>query len=116
MPFQQLIPRQFTQNSIRFYASPLPGIFGISNAQEWLLIASDDNIRDALLALLGDSNSVLMRRKPTGFVLEYCAGAPSLTRHKRLISEYSPVCNGRSSRYSQRPVLYRGNEEKGKPS
>lgn len=97
MPFEEIIPRKFSSGAILFYAPALPGIYGISNAQEWILIGSADNIRAALLTHLAERASVLLGRSPTGFVFECCEEPFRTSRQKRLISEYSPVCNPRFS-------------------
>ena len=97
MPFQEIIPRKFASGAILFYAPALSGIYGISNAQEWILIESADNIRAALLTRLVDRSSALLARAPTGFVFECCEEPSRTNRQKRLVSEYSPVCNARFS-------------------
>ncbi len=93
MPFEEIIPRKFTSGAIQFYAPARAGIFGISNAQEWILIESADNIRAALLTHLVDWSSALLKRAPTGFVFECCEEPSRTNRQKRLVAEYSPVCN-----------------------
>ena len=100
MPFDQLTPRPFTSNSIRMYSPAAAGVYGISNAREWIYIGDADNIQGALLAHLADLHTPLMKREPSGFVFEVCEGARRPARQDRLVKEYEPTCNRRTSRYT----------------
>jgi hypothetical protein len=93
MPFEHLIPRPFVPLAIRAYAPMESGVYGISNALEWIYIGETDDIRGALLTHLGDFESPLMQSKPAGFVFEVCDRARRPTRQDRLIHEYGPTCN-----------------------
>lgn len=93
MPFFQPVPRAFTTPSISEYAPILSGVYGISNAGEWIYIGEADNIREALLRHLAEMHTVLMDRRPTGFVFEACERAKRNDRQNRLVLEYEPVCN-----------------------
>ena len=93
MPFSQLIPRRLLPEAVKTYAPSVSGVYGISNAQEWIFIGETDNIQGALLDHLGQSNTPLMNRQPTGFVFEICDPASRWTRLDRLVSEYAPCCN-----------------------
>jgi hypothetical protein len=97
MPFDQLIPRAFTSGGIRMYSPSASGVYGISNAREWIYIGQTDDIQGALLAQLADLDTSLMKREPTGFVFEECESADRPARQDRLILEYEPFCNRRSS-------------------
>ena len=79
------------------YAPTAPGVYGISNAREWIYIGESDNIRGALLALLQDLYTSLMKRQPTGFVYEVCEGTRRTARQDRLVLEYEPTCNRHAS-------------------
>src|ERR1041385_3163313 len=93
MPFEQLTPRSFTPISVRANAPPASGIYGISNAREWIFIGESDNIQASLLHDLRTGDSALLKRLPTGFVFDLCEAADRRVRHDRLILEYEPVCN-----------------------
>jgi len=93
MPFSQLIPRRLLPDAVKMYAPSAPGVYGISNAQEWIFIGETENIQGALLDHLGQSDTPLMNRQPTGFVFEICDPASRWTRLDRLVSEYAPCCN-----------------------
>src|SRR5512140_571236 len=93
MPFSQLIPRRLLPVAVRNYAPRESGVYGVSNAQEWIYIGETDNIQDALLGHLTQSDSPMMTRQPTGFVFEMCDGTSRSARLDRLVSEYAPRCN-----------------------
>jgi hypothetical protein len=100
MPFEQFTPRSFTSEAVQSYAPVASGVYGISNAREWIYIGETDNIQDTLLAHLQQIGTSLMKRQPTGFVFEVCAGVRRQGRQGRLVLEYKPTCNQRSSPYS----------------
>lgn len=93
MPFDRFIPRSLTTVSVRANAPAMSGIYGVSNASEWIYIGETDNIQASLLDLLQEIGSALMQEKPTGFVFEICDAAGRTARHDRLVFEYKPVCN-----------------------
>ena len=95
MPFEQSPPRSFTSVSVRTNAPSASGIYGISNAREWIFIGETDNIQASLLQDLQQGDSALLRRSPTGFVFEVCDAGGRRARQDRLILEYEPVCNRR---------------------
>lgn len=93
MPFEQRFPRSFNAASVREHAPQVSGVYGISNAAEWLYIGESDNIQGTLLAHLLDPQNPLFGKRPTGFVFEICARAGRPARQDRLVLEYEPVCN-----------------------
>lgn len=93
MPFEQRLPRPFTPRTINDHAPASSGVYGISNAREWLYIGQTEDIHGALLAHLQDTSTSLMKHAPTGFVYEVCAGGSRLARQERLVREYGPSCN-----------------------
>ena len=103
MPFSQPTPRQFTPNAVRMYAPDASGVYGISNAREWIYIGAAGNIQGALLAHLGEHLTPLMKFQPTGFVYEVCDQTQRPIRQDRLVLEYGPSCNRSSSRDSRYP-------------
>ncbi|MBZ5632168.1 MAG: hypothetical protein LAO55_03490 [Acidobacteriia bacterium] len=93
MPFNQFTPRNFTPDAIQMYAPVTSGVYGISNAREWIYIGETDNIQGALLTHLQGLKTALMKREPTGFVFEACNESNRSTRQDRLVAEYGPACN-----------------------
>jgi hypothetical protein len=100
MPFEQFTPRQFTTGGVRSYAPSVSGVYGISNAREWIFVGAADNIQGALLDHLQNVHTPIMRREPLGFVFEVCDRARRVVRYDRLVQEYEPACNRHLSRYS----------------
>ena len=93
MPFEQVVPRALTLTQIRMFAPSQSGVYGISNAQEWIYIGETDNIQQALIQHIENSATSMMVRRPTGFVFEVCREAMRPARQDRLVREYEPVCN-----------------------
>jgi hypothetical protein len=100
MPFEHLTPRPFLPGPIQAYAPIASGVYGISNAREWIYIGETDDIRGALLTHLREYASPLMLSKPAGFVFEVCDRSQRPIRQDRLVHEYSPTCNGHSPRHA----------------
>jgi len=100
MPFEHLTPRPFVPIAVRAFAPEVSGVYGISNALEWIYIGETDDIRGALLTHLSEFESPLMRSKPAGFVFEVCDRARRPARQDRLVHEYGPACNRHSPRRS----------------
>lgn len=99
MPFHQPFPRSFTSAAIQEYAPDRSGIYGISNAGEWIYIGETDNIQEALLGHLCETDTALLQRLPTGFVFEVCDRALRSPRQDRLVLEYEPTCNRHWARH-----------------
>jgi len=81
------------------YAPLTAGVYGISNAREWIYIGEATNIQGALLGHLRDVSTPLMGRQPVGFVFEVCGGERRSARQGSLVLEYEPACNRPSSSY-----------------
>jgi len=98
MPFSERIPHPFKTDAIRVYAPDAEGVYGISNAREWIFIGQTDSIQKAHLAHLENASVSLMKWKPTGFVYELCSGDFRSARQDRLVQEYEPTCNRSAGR------------------
>jgi excinuclease UvrABC nuclease subunit len=99
MPFEQHFPRSFKASSVREHAPTLSGVYGITNALEWIYIGETDNIQETLLGHLRESDTSLRGRQPTGFVFEVCDQAKRPARQNHLILEYEPTYNRHWSRH-----------------
>ncbi len=93
MPFARFFPRTLTALAIHQNVPASSGVYGISNAREWLYIGQTDDLQGSLLAHLEDLGTPLMKQLPTGFVFELCEAAGRPARHGRLIREYKPTIN-----------------------
>lgn len=99
MPFIEIITRPFNPSGVQTFAPSSSGVYGISNADEWVFIGESDDIRGALLLHATEMDTALLQRQPTGFVFEVCDRLERSARQNRLIQEYEPRCNRRLSRY-----------------
>jgi hypothetical protein len=96
MPFDVPFPRSFTLASIQEFAPPSSGVYGISDARQWIYIGEADNIRETLLTFLTGNGLPLACQQGKGFVYELCERSQRLERHDRLVREYEPSCNRRA--------------------
>ncbi len=93
MPFEYSLAHAFSPTSIRAHAPSAPGVYGISNARQWVFVGATQNIRESLLRHVAELGTLLARNEPKGFVFELCGDADQISRCDRLIAEYAPVCN-----------------------
>ena len=92
MSFQGGFPRTFSNASIRTHAPALPGVYGISNGREWILIESADDIQaDLLHHANGASSTRLSALQPTGFSYEVCDPSTRGYRREALVKQYVPL-------------------------
>ena len=95
MPFEDCAARSFTVQSVRKNAPELSGVYGLSNAREWLFVGQGNNIRAQLLEHLNEVDTALMAQKPKGFAFELCHLPNSSRRQDALVRELEPRCNRR---------------------
>jgi hypothetical protein len=93
VPFASALPRAFSVRSIRTHAPATPGVYGISNSRQWILIARTENIQGSLLNHLSELNGTVNGMAPTGFAFEECDTPMQPSRQDRLVLEYEPVTN-----------------------
>jgi hypothetical protein len=102
VPFENSLAHAFTAGSIRAHAPTLPGVYGISNSRQWIFIGYTNNIQGTLISHLHETDSQLVRNRPTGFVFELAWPEQQNERCGRLIREYAPVCNNAAPRASRK--------------
>jgi hypothetical protein len=90
MPFENCLSKVYSESSVMQNAPAASGVFGLSNAQGWLVIGESDDIRDTLLNLLEDNVSKPGRRPATGFSYEVHPPQGRIQRRDRLIQELKP--------------------------
>ena len=73
----------------------MPGVYGLSNAREWVYVGATDDIRASLLGHLREGDTILKSRAPAGFTFEICHPSQMAARASRLVTELAPVCNKR---------------------
>ena len=93
MPFAEFAARSFSAPSVQKNAPESSGVYGLSNAREWLFIGHGNNIRAQLLERLREVGTVLSTQSPTGFAFELCSPGERIGRHCTLIRELGPRCN-----------------------
>jgi hypothetical protein len=71
----------------------MPGVYGLSNAREWVYVGLADDIRAALIRHLAEVNTPLKSRMPTGYTFEVCDPSERAARAARLVTELAPICN-----------------------
>jgi len=91
MPFDRFVPYTFSLISVQKNAPALSGVYGLSNAREWILVGGTGNIKATLLEHLRGTHTPVLERGPTGFTFEICAPHDRPRRQKRLIEEYEPI-------------------------
>jgi hypothetical protein len=91
MPFENQLTLNFTAMSVRKNAPASSGVYGLSSAQEWILVGHSDNIQGQLLQHLTEDTATNMH--PTGFTFELCSPQTRVARQDRLVRELEPVCN-----------------------
>jgi excinuclease UvrABC nuclease subunit len=95
MPFEGYGGFSFSSVSVQKNAPPLPGVYGLSNASQWIYVGAARDIQAALMAHLRETNTTLRSLSPKGFTFELCDAAQHSARQNRLVEEYAPVCNRR---------------------
>lgn len=93
MPFEGYGGFAFSVVSVQRNAPPLPGVYGLSNAKQWIYVGAAPNIQAALIAHLGEAGTRLKSYSPTGFTFEVCDPGYHAARQSRLLGELTPVCN-----------------------
>lgn len=93
MPFAHAGGFTFSPAAVYKNAPPFSGVYGISNAREWLFVGEADDIQAALIGHLREPGTALRSRAPTGFTYEICGPGYRQARQNSLIEEYTPVCN-----------------------
>lgn len=93
MPFRGFQRYAFSLTSIRQNAPHTSGVYGLSNAREWIFVGAGDDLQAALLHHLSAAGTPVSLRLPTGFIFESCDTGACLARQQRLIAELKPTCN-----------------------
>jgi hypothetical protein len=102
MSFAECRGRLFTEASIRKNAPEVSGIYGLSNAREWLFIGETNNIQKSLLKHLVEIDK-FENRTPAGFVYEPCSPVERIARQDALVRQFEPFYNRRID-YANDPV------------
>ena len=110
MPFANRVASMvFNAATIQREALAAPGVYGLSNARQWLYVAQSDNIRESLLAHLMERDTELSNLNPSGFTFEVSDGNHRAARREQLATELKPVVS-KPSRVA--PSSMRGSSRK----
>lgn len=90
LPFQNQHARSFKAAEIRREAPASSGVYGLSNAREWIHVGETDNIQGRLLEHLEGTDSFRAAGAPTGFSFELSPPQDRVARQSRLIIELHP--------------------------
>ena len=93
VPFENHGNRSFTQVSIGRNAPAASGVYGLSNAREWIYVGETDDIHGELLNHLRHPSALLRNHSPSGFTYELIARASRIARQHQLVCELGPVGN-----------------------
>ena len=96
MPFDHHGNRSFTATSIDKNAPPYSGVYGLSDAREWLFVGETANIQSELRRHLMHPVEFLQGRRPSGFTFELCPEESRGERRNQLVKELSPAGNNGS--------------------
>jgi hypothetical protein len=92
MPFENHGSRAFTVTSVLKNAPAASGVYGLSNAREWIYVGEAADLQGCLLAHLRGGDPALART-PTGFTYELSRPVDRIARQTRLVLELGPVHN-----------------------
>ena len=93
MPFEGYGGFTFSMVSVQRNAPALPGVYGLSNAKQWIYVGAAGNIQAALIAHLRETDGRLKALSPTGFTFELCEPVYHAARQIRLVEELAPACD-----------------------
>jgi hypothetical protein len=93
VPFENHGNRSFTWSSIGKNAPMGSGVYGLSNASQWIYIGETANIQAMLLQHLQTPQALLREHIPSGFTFELSPAEHRVERQHQLVTELEPVGN-----------------------
>jgi hypothetical protein len=94
MPFNPPLHRPFSESSVRESAPAPSGVYGVSNTVEWLSVGETDNIQEALLRHLRESDTGILECRANGFVLErFASGLHGAVARRAWLLNIGRGCN-----------------------
>ena len=69
------------------------GVYGLSNARQWIYVGAAANIQAELLKLLQHPNAFLREHAPSGFTYELTSAEHRDARQNQLVFELEPIGN-----------------------
>lgn len=93
MPFANYGSRSFTITSVDRNAPAASGVYGLSNARQWIYVGEAANIQAELLKHLESPNAFLREHSPSGFTYELSSTEHRVERQNQLVFELEPIGN-----------------------
>ena len=93
MPFANHGNRSFTVVSVDKNGPAASGVYGLSNASQWIYVGETANIHGELLQHLQHPNTFLKGHSPSGFTYELSSLKHRAERRNQLVSELQPIGN-----------------------
>lgn len=93
MPFENHGNRPFTATSVDKNAPAASGVYGLSNAREWIYVGETANIQAELRKHLQHPDGILREHAASGYTYELSPAEYRVERQSQLISELAPVGN-----------------------
>lgn len=93
MPFENHGNRSFTVISVDKNAPAASGVYGLSNAREWIYVGETANIQAELLRHLQSPDAFLREHTPSGFTYELSSAEHRVERQHQLVFELEPIGN-----------------------
>jgi hypothetical protein len=93
VPFENHGNRAFTMISVDKNAPAASGVYGLSDARQWIYVGQTNNIQAELFKLLQSPNAFLAQHAPSGFTFELSPAEHRRERQNRLVFELEPIGN-----------------------
>ena len=93
MPFENHGNRSFTTISVGKNAPPASGVYGLSDARQWIYVGETADIQAELLRHLENPHPFFREHPPLGFTYELTTPRRRIERQSQLVSELEPIGN-----------------------
>ena len=93
VPFAIHGNRSFTMVSVDKNVPAASGVYGLSNASQWIYVGETANIHAELFHHLQHPNTFLKGHSPSGFTYELSSQEHRAERRNQLVSELQPIGN-----------------------
>jgi hypothetical protein len=84
----------FMYQAVEDEAPSASGVYTIYTPQHWVYVGESDDIRRSLFGLLNEPSACMRRFGTLSFSFELVPPADRTARHRVLVAELKPECNG----------------------
>jgi hypothetical protein len=102
VPFANHGNRSFTTISVANNVPAASGVYGISNASQWIYVGEAANIHAELFKHLQHPSAFLKGHSPSGFTYELSSQENRVQRRNQLVMELAPIGNRLGEELSNR--------------